>query len=73
MSTDVVTTDIVIVLGLISVVVGAMSNTFYYDRYFAPNPRQAPVWVGRTTFIGLGTLLLVGGFAHLFFNFPKFR
>ncbi len=73
MNADLVITNCVIVAGLALVVTGALTRTFYSGNSFSANDKQAPLWLGRTVFIGFGAFFILIGFAHLFFNVGKVR
>ena len=74
MNSDVVKTDLFILLGLAVVILGGFTQKFYYARgLYGLSNKRAPLWAGRLIFIGVGALFMVIGFAHLFFGFGALR
>jgi hypothetical protein len=62
-------TDVAVVtLGLVVIVTGCTTKTFYYGKHAGPSDKPAPLWFGRLVSIIVGSMFVLGGLRHLFID-----
>ncbi|HEV2578617.1 MAG TPA: hypothetical protein VGU25_15540 [Acidobacteriaceae bacterium] len=69
---NVIKTDVFILLGLLIAVIGFLGKKFYYARglYGGSSGKETPLWFGRLMFIGVGSIFMITGFLQLFGVIP---
>ncbi len=62
-------TDVAVVtLGLVVIVIGCTTKTFYYLKGRGSSDKPAPIWLGRLIFIVVGSMFVLFGLGHLFID-----
>ena len=69
---NVIKTDVIILLGLVMALIGLLAKKFYHARglYGGSSGKEAPLWFGRLMFILVGGIFMVTGFLELFGIIP---
>ena len=55
-------------LGLVLIVVGCATKTFYYLKGRGASDKPAPLWLGRLVFIAVGSIFVLFDLGHLFID-----